>query len=199
MLIYADIGSWAVSAVLFSVLLSKLISVNIGVSKLGVVMSIGSMSKSVGRGNKSFSCNAVSGASLFDGGGMFCTDVLSLLRADINDLRISGGMSGRKSSVVSVFSGSDSLVVSAAFCSSLAFAWLKMTGTFGFGIVTNGFFVRSIIVVVAIYSGMADKSIIPKTNPPKPRSSARASLCHWAPLNMLNLNIKYKIAHVQNM
>ena len=63
-------------------------------------------------------------------------------------------------------------------------------GILGTGIVTNGFFVRMINVVVAIYRGKADSISMPKTNPAKPCNCACASLCHWAPLKILNLNMK---------
>ena len=63
-------------------------------------------------------------------------------------------------------------------------------GTFGTGIVTNGFFVRIINVVVAIYRGRADSISMPKTKPANPCNCACASLCHWVPLKILNLNMK---------
>ena len=196
LLMNAGIGS-AVSSALFGVL-SKFISVNIGVSKCVGAISIGPMSKSVGNGKMSFSgtgMHDVRSVGMQDG---FCAYVSSLLRARINAARISWGISSDNVSLfVFSFSWGVGCGVFSGCFSPAFFCGVIIFGNFGFGMVISGFFVRTIIAVVAMYNGVAANNSTPNTKPPNPRSSARANLCHCAPLKILNLNIKYKIAHVQ--
>ena len=99
-----------------------------------------------------------------------------LLRARINAMRNSAGMSSG-SSVFAYSSSGPRVGVS----DSVSGVWgaiivlgFKNDGIFivGTGIVTSGFFVRTINVVVAIYIGNAASIKIPNTNPGKP--------CNWA-------------------
>ncbi len=67
---------------------------------------------------------------------------------------------------------------SSSFFSSSGAGRLMHCGSLGFGIVTNGCFLRIINVVVAIYSGPAAKIKMPNTNPANPCSCAFSNLCH---------------------
>lgn len=69
---------------------------------------------------------------------------------------------------------------------------------FGMARVISGFFWRIISVVVATYRGGADNIKMPKTKPANPCNWACISLCHWAPLKMLKLNMKSNMAHIVN-
>lgn len=158
---------------------SKFISVNVGtasVSGVGV-----SMSKSVGRGNEAslISCMGCSGAVAWC--GVLNADVCMrpmLLRARMNAKRNSAGMSAGNSTGVSTSSGPSAGVSdsgSAVGVGSVG-AGLKKAGIliFGAGIVINGFLVRIINIVVAMYNGNAASINMPNTKPGNPRSWARA-------------------------
>lgn len=67
---------------------------------------------------------------------------------------------------------------------------------FGSGIVNNGFLVRTIIDVVAMYIGSADNINMPNTNPGNPRNSARARRIQFARKNISKLNKPNNIAHI---
>lgn len=116
---------------------------------------------------------------------------MPFVRARLNMARISDGIA---------FSGS----VGVGFCfvavgCAAGTAWgCVFFGIliFGKGIVNSGFFVRTIILVVAMYNGIAAKINIPNTKPGNPRNSACIRICHWAALNMLKLNIQNKTAHM---
>ncbi len=69
-------------------------------------------------------------------------------------------------------------------------------GILGSGTVINGFFVRMINVVLAMYRGRAAKINRPNTCPANPCRRACIRRCHMCPSNMLKLNKKYKIAHM---
>lgn len=181
---------------------SKFISVNVGMvgSTSGAGMSI---SKSVGSGRLSAIVSGVSGW-VFDnwGCGALNADVWirpMLFRARINAKRNSAGMSSGNSTGVSTSSGpsvgvSDSGTVSGVGAGDD----FRNSGIliFGNGIVISGCLVRTINVVVAMYSGKAANNNMPKTKPGNPRNCACAKCRHWARLNMEKSNMKYKIAHV---
>jgi len=181
---------------------SKFISVNVGMvgSTSGAGMSI---SKSVGSGRLSAIVSGVLGW-VFDnwGCGALNADVWMrpmLFRARINAKRNSAGMSSGNSTGVSTSSGpsvgvSDSGTVSGVGAGDD----FRNSGILilGNGIVISGCLVRTINVVVAMYSGKAANNNMPKTKPGNPRNCACAKCRHWARLNMEKSNMKYKIAHV---
>ena len=159
---------------------SKYISVNVGVMSMsGVGVS---MSKSVGNGNDVSLISGVLGCSGMDAWfGALNADVCMrpmLLRARMNAKRNSAGMSAGNSMGVSTSSGPSEGVSdsgSGVGVGSVG-AGFKKAGIliFGNGIVISGFLVRIISVVVAMYNGNAASINMPKTNPGKPRSWARA-------------------------
>lgn len=103
----------------------------------------------------------------------------------------SGNSSGSDSCVTGVLIVSwVGVMVGSGVGTCLALAGHLGKFTFGTGIVTSGFLVRIINVVVAMYRGRADSINMPKTKPAKPYNCAWASLCHWAPLKILKLNMK---------
>lgn len=67
---------------------------------------------------------------------------------------------------------------SSSFFSGLGAGRFMHCGSLGFGIVTNGCFLRIINVVVATYSGAAAKIKMPKTKPANPCSCAFKRRCH---------------------
>lgn len=92
-------------------------------------------------------------------------------RARINAARNSVGMvfcCAGCSSDVSFSSGASELSVSAV----AVFSSGTGSKNFGRGTVNSGFLVRKMIIVVAMYVGIAAKISIPKTKPGKPRSCA---------------------------
>lgn len=204
----SDWGTWGALSLVSGV--SKLISVNVGVNwsiASGVMSSDAVMSKSGGTGNVSTGASVLSDV----GTGVVCTVVLNadvwtrpkLLRARMYAVRNSAGMSGDRSDGVSV--GKDGVSDSGAGAGVAGTAGAAGAGRrnagifiFGNGIVISGFLLRTISVVVAMYSGNAANSSRPNTKPAKPRSWAWASLCHWAMFNMSKLNRKYNIAHIAN-
>ena len=66
----------------------------------------------------------------------------------------------------------------------------------GAGILNNGFFVRMIMVVVAMYNGNAANTNIPNTKPGNPRSWACAKYCQWRDENMSKLNMPCSTIHI---
>lgn len=188
---------------------SKLISVNVGVNcsiVSGVMSSEALMSKSGGTGNVSASVSVSSDVGM----GVVCAVVLNadvwmrprLLRARIYAVRNSAGMSGDRSDGVSTGKDgvSDSVGAGAGVATGVGGVGRKKAGILilGKGMVISGFLLRTISVVVAMYSGNAANSNRPNTKPAKPRSWAWASLCHWAMFNMSKLNKKYNITHIAN-
>ena len=173
----------------------------------GVMSSDAVMSKSAGTGNESGVSAVYSGVGAAVMGGMIGllnADVWMrprLLRARINASRSSAGISGGRSVVSSV--GSDGVSDSGAGCGldgAAGGVGRRKLGILIFGsvIVIRGFLLRTISVVVAIYSGNAANISRPNTKPAKPRNWACANLCHWAMFNMSKLNKKYNIAHIVN-
>ncbi len=188
---------------------SKFISVNVGVNcsiASGVMSSDAVMSKSAGTGNVSgmFSVSSAVGVGATGvGDGLLNADVWirpRLLRARINAVRNSAGISGGRSDGLSTGNDgvSDSVGVGAG--AGAGGAGRRKAGIliFGKGMVSSGFLFRTISVVVAMYSGNAANISSPNTKPAKPRSWACANLCHWAMFNILKLNRKYNIAHIAN-
>ena len=111
-----------------------------------------------------------------------------------------GNSSGRGRTQVSFFSSD---FFSSCVCSGVGFSinvGCIFVHTFligdGTGTVINGFFVRTINVVVATYSGRAANIRIPNTNPGNPRNSARIKWRQYASENMSKLNRKFSIAHI---
>ena len=111
--------------------------------------------------------------------------------------RISGGKPAGSSGTAGCLSGASSDFDDAVSLSA-DFGLSAGTGCINFGKVsfTIGAPWRIVITVVAIYSGNDASINMPNTNPGKPRSSARARICHWVPENILKLNSQYKIAHI---
>lgn len=96
---------------------------------------------------------------------------------------LSGNFSGSVS--VSGFGFSGASAFSSAGGGGGANARLINPGTHN---VNRGFFVRTIIAVVAIYNGSAAKIKIPKTNPPNPYRRECAKRAHALAENMSKLN-----------
>ena len=201
-----SIGACAsVSASVVPVSLSKFTSENTG-ANVGVPISNGlssATSKSVGKGSSVAGCSSGCGA-----GVAVWDDVILLIskfdfgawplcaRARINAARSSVGISfGAGVGVVSTIGA-----VSAVWGSVSWVGLIVSSGTgcinCGNGIVNNGFLVRKMILVVAMYIGIAAKISIPKTKPGKPRSCACIKICHCAPENMSKLNRHFKTAHI---
>ena len=122
--------------------------------------------------------------------------VRNVSRARMNAACNSGGMSADNPGLLFWGSCSGSGSVSGAGDASTVFANKCDSGIFGTGIVTRGFLLRMISVVVATYIGSADNINMPNTNPGNPSSLELNRRCHWAPLNMLKLNKKKRIAHI---
>ena len=96
----------------------------------------------------------------------------------------------------------DGLIVAESFDSSSGFFLSSFgTGCINLGIFTviNGFFVRTIIMVVAIYIGSAAKINMPKTKPGNPRKCACINICHCVDEKILKLNIHFKMPHMIKM
>lgn len=199
----SDCGVGVVSVLMAGA--SKLISVNVGVNwsnASGVMSSDAVMSKSAGNGSVSGTGSGSLGAGAIGAGaGLLNADVWTrprLLRARMNAVRNSAGMSGGRSDGVSVGNDGVSDSGGVGVGGGAGGVGRKNAGIliFGKGIVIRGFLLRTISVVVAMYSGNAASISRPNTKPAKPRSWACASLCHWAMLNISKLNKKYNIAHI---
>lgn len=168
--IFVSASMFAVSAV--GVLSSKFMSENTGAND-GVAST---SSKLLGNGNSPAGCNSGVVAGVFD---VLCGAVMLLMsNADFGAAppctraRTNAG----RNSVGIIFCGVVSVgVVSTGSCdtgSGAAVADVSSgTGCINFGSdsVNNGFFVRKMILVVAMYNGIAANINMPNTKPGKPR------------------------------
>ena len=151
------------------------VKVGIDVSKLSLMSSI---SKSFGGGNPfRFCCDGVEFAAVFDVTGcaeigpelnVDCCMRPILLRARIYGTRISLGKFGGNS--LPVFS--DSCAFSGVRVVVCGFGSSRGVGckNFGICILNSGARLRTMMVVVAMYIGIAASIKIPNTNPGKPRN-----------------------------
>lgn len=189
---------------------SKFMSVNVGAPNIGVSSVVCSkppsgilMSKSDGSGSSvnwssfcvgSGSVVGVSGAGLPYGVFMYGVPAAAIsMRERIKCGRNSFGISGGNGSGSGVFSAGVSGAGASGVEDGFANACLMQAGT---GTVISGFLLRTTKTVVATYMGRAASIKMPNTKPGKPRNWAWNSRCHWAPLNILNLNRPYKITHI---
>lgn len=190
---------------------SKFMSWNTGVNWVDMSSKFGvSMSKSDGNGTLLGSMSVVvlgavgaaDAMSLADVGtttgvagvgGVIIGTVCIFFWVRINASCISGGMSSGIfiSGAVAGVSGSAGLGAGVG-----AVAGLNTDAMRGVGIVINGFLLRTINVVVAMYNGNAANINMPKTKPPKPCSSACINLCQRDASNISKLNINNNIAHI---
>lgn len=154
---------------------SKLISVKTGKSSVGVSSKL--ISKSVGIGKSSgmmsfMFLDVVSGTTDVVLGVPYCAAIRSMLRwARSNMLRISMGIFRAcvvGADCVSGCSGAD------VGCGGTFFVVFCACSHDGFGMVNNGFFVRTINTVVDTYNGIAANINMPNTRPGNPRSPACA-------------------------
>lgn len=181
----------------------KSISVNVGVSMMGMVMFepvSSSKSKSAGNGNSPVLLSGVFSDSGIGGCGVLNADALNWLicwRARIKAPRISFGI------LVGILCVSDSGTGVGAGASISGALGVAGRGNIALNIfviyvvfmVTIGCWVRIISTVVAIYIGIAAKINMPNTNPANPCTWARANICHWATENILKLNMNINISH----
>ena len=115
----------------------------------------------------------------------------------MKDARISFGMlfssAGVGAGVVSAGSSSGASVVAVSGSGVGAYRSRINLGIF---ISISGFFVRTIIVAVAAYIGIAASINMPNTNPANPRSCACINMCQYRSENISKLNSMRKIAHM---
>ena len=122
-----------------------------------------------------------------------------LLWARINGMRNSSGILCGNSFVfisLGVLDSGAGCIVSVAVDGAGAGSAGTGSIIFGNGIVNSGAFLRIIIVVVAMYNGIADSINNPNTKPGNPRNFACANRVQSVPENISKLNIKCRIAHI---
>lgn len=151
-------------------------------------VSVGSNSKSVGNGMSwavgSGVGTAMSGRGAVLNAGWFmadCCSGLTFMRARMYAVRNSDGNSSGRGCVSALSASSDlSGVVSVQAGWSISVGCMRDQSCFmilGTGGVNNGFLVRMINVVLAIYNGNAANISIPNTNPGNPRNWACIRCC----------------------